>query len=427
SGEITADEELVLKLYYTRDKNLKYVVHYYLEGTTISLADDKTVDDAVFGKVYEETAEEIEDYELVSESPQTVSFEQSADDQEIFFYYKLVPVTLLVDLIADDESDTVMYDAEEHTIIDTFTLTPQDESVTVEKADAGFTIKVGKQVFTLTGLTLSGGTGTDVNTYPVAIDGTYSVVIANGEEEADMTGSFTVILPEDAALTITPAYVTLTSGSATKVADGTALTEPSVSMDGTFYERDGVLTWDVTGSQTEVGSSDNVFTIAINGDTIIVEEEEPEQQEPIVPAPADESDETASIYTGTRHAKNDGDYDQVIEYGNYVFRLVYGTLTVTPPGGPTPPPTPPPVPPTPPTTIVPTTTPAAAAPVATPAVLGATREVEELVPEEPAVLGESRTRQTGDESQIPVRVLLIMICAGAIITIMMTNRKKEEQ
>uniref|UniRef100_UPI0025F0AAC6 hypothetical protein n=1 Tax=Butyrivibrio sp. TaxID=28121 RepID=UPI0025F0AAC6 len=227
-------------------------------------------------------------------------------------------------------------------------------------------------------------------------------------------------LPEDAALTITPAYVTLTSGTSSKTYDGTALTNPEVTQEGTYYERDGELTWNVTGTQTEVGSSDNTFTILINGDEVIIEEPTEDEEEVQL---------ESSIGHTMRRAKNDGDFDQVITTDNYIIRLAYGTLTVT--SAPTPtPPTPTPTPSTTTTTTTYTTT--VITPAPTPAVLGATREeviapVTPVEPETPEVLGESRTRQTGDESKIPGRILIIMICAGAIATIMMTNRKKEEE
>lgn len=92
----------------------------------------------------------------------------------------------------------------------------------------------------------------------------------------------------------------------------------------------------------------------------------------------------------------------------------------------TPPPTPP-VPPTPPTPPTPLTTYTTPTPVDTPAVLGATRQEEVIVPAEtPAVLGESRVRNTGDESKILLRVFIIIICAGVIAGIIVIGRKKKE-
>lgn len=64
---------------------------------------------------------------------------------------------------------------------------------------------------------------------------------------------------------ITPRDVTLTSGSATKEYDGTALTNNTVTAEG-FVNGEGA-TYNVTGTQTAVGSSENNFTYTLNSDT----------------------------------------------------------------------------------------------------------------------------------------------------------------
>ncbi len=63
-----------------------------------------------------------------------------------------------------------------------------------------------------------------------------------------------------ATYTISRRLVTLTSGSATKEYDGEPLTNDTVTAEG-FVKDEGV-TCTVTGTQTEVGSSDNTFTYA---------------------------------------------------------------------------------------------------------------------------------------------------------------------
>ena len=61
--------------------------------------------------------------------------------------------------------------------------------------------------------------------------------------------------------------MTLTSSDAEKVYDGTALTKNEVKVtSGSFAEGEGA-TYDVTGSQTVVGSSENTFTYTLNGNT----------------------------------------------------------------------------------------------------------------------------------------------------------------
>lgn len=68
-----------------------------------------------------------------------------------------------------------------------------------------------------------------------------------------------------ATYTITPRDVTLTSGSAEREYDGTALTNNTVTAEG-FVNGEGA-TYNVTGTQTEVGSSENNFTYTLNSDT----------------------------------------------------------------------------------------------------------------------------------------------------------------
>lgn len=65
---------------------------------------------------------------------------------------------------------------------------------------------------------------------------------------------------------ITPRTVKLTSGSDSKTYDGTPLTKHEVKEDG-FVKDDGA-TYDFTGSQTNVGTSDNIFTYALKDGTL---------------------------------------------------------------------------------------------------------------------------------------------------------------
>lgn len=70
-----------------------------------------------------------------------------------------------------------------------------------------------------------------------------------------------------ATYTITPRDVTLTSGSAEKEYDGTALTNDTVKVEGDGFVKDEGVTCNVTGTQTSVGSSENNFTYTLNSDT----------------------------------------------------------------------------------------------------------------------------------------------------------------
>ena len=284
-------------------------------------------------------------------------------------------------------------------------------------------------------------TGTDVS---VEYDGTghtttFELVYPEGFEEAEITYSYdgheyedvpefvnagkyevtasaivfvyndfdesNIELEATATIEITARAITITSGSASRAYDGTPLVEHSATITAGSLAPGDTVEYSYTGTITDPGTTPNYFTADFGRVTV-----------------SDNSVEEASAPVQSDDNRPQKQVDGFDINKNYDVTYVYGTLEIT--GGPTPPPTPP----TPPTyTVDPTPTPVAPAPAVTPAVLGATRDIEEIIPEEPAVLGESRTRQTGDESQIPGRLLLIMICAGAIATIMITTRKKEEQ
>lgn len=66
---------------------------------------------------------------------------------------------------------------------------------------------------------------------------------------------------------ITPRNVTLTSGSATKEYDGTPLTNDTVTAEGEGFVNGEGATYTVTGTQTEVGSSENKFNYTLNSNT----------------------------------------------------------------------------------------------------------------------------------------------------------------
>ena len=66
---------------------------------------------------------------------------------------------------------------------------------------------------------------------------------------------------------ITKRNVTLTSGSASKVYDKTALTKDEVTVSGEGFAKDEGATYKVTGSQTEVGESKNTFKYELKSNT----------------------------------------------------------------------------------------------------------------------------------------------------------------
>ena len=113
--------------------------------------------------------------------------------------------------------------------------------------------------------------GVDVLPYsgyevPVEMKETDGLVISD-EGGNNVTSQFNLI-PRSGLLTITPRKVTLTSASDSKPFDRSPLTNDEVTVtSGSFANGDGA-TYDVTGSQTRIGSSDNRFTYTLTGGAI---------------------------------------------------------------------------------------------------------------------------------------------------------------
>ena len=124
----------------------------------------------------------------------------------------------------------------------------------------------GFQPLTIDGYTVSGlnahAQGTDAGTYPTIIEGTAKVTKGG----KDVTEKVVVnVVPGQ--LTISKRNVTLTSASDSKVYDKKALTNNKVTVSGDGFVKDEGATYDVTGSQTETGSSKNTFTYTLNEGT----------------------------------------------------------------------------------------------------------------------------------------------------------------
>ena len=189
------------------------------------------------------------------------------------------------------------------------------------------------------------------------------------ENGNDVTDMFKMTVTNIGDLTIYKRPITVTSGTSTKVYDGTPLTNSNITADKDWGVGDKVR-YNITGTQTAVGSSSNTFVAVPEGDTNL---------------------------------------DL-----NYIINYTYGTLTVTnaptpPPGGGT--------------TITDTPTPTAPTPLAAPpaAVLGATRETDGA-----AVLGARRGR-TGDEANVPGRIFAVLVAAAVATALLLTRKKEEEE
>ena len=136
-----------------------------------------------------------------------------------------------------------------------------------EQSVTGYTVACSNGLYTannfvFTGEAVAKGTNADIYDMGIKAD-QFSNTSAN-------FSNVTFVVENDGSLTISPREVVLASDSAEKSYDGTALTKNEqsnvkVSGDG-FVDGEGA-SFDITGSQTNAGSSKNTFTYSLNEGT----------------------------------------------------------------------------------------------------------------------------------------------------------------
>ena len=217
----------VITLTYNKRTDLTYTVKYLWtdgmgSGTAIEGVQDKVVENVTFEQEILEEPIEISGYTPV----ETGKVERRMDKESltiVFLYYKNVTLTAA--------SGSVVYNGSTQTL-------------------SGYTSSEAEAVFE--SVTAS-GSGEDVGEYAVTFSG-----VSEREQKISKDGRHLLTGTEDGKLTITPAPLTVTTDSDSKVYDGTALTAPG-SITGLVG--DDTVTFTVTGSQTDVGSSDNTYSI----------------------------------------------------------------------------------------------------------------------------------------------------------------------
>ena len=145
--------------------------------------------------------------------------------------------------------------------------TPESDKtgITVsEPSDSKYDGKEHKEVLTVTDTKTSKElvAGTDYSvTYSSDLvnAGTVTIKVAG---LGNYTGSFTKTYK------ITKRSVTLTSATVSKVYDGSALTNTSITVSGDGFVEDEGASYEVTGTQTEVGNSANAFEYKLNENTL---------------------------------------------------------------------------------------------------------------------------------------------------------------
>ena len=189
----------------------------------------------------------------VGSSKNTFSYKLNDNTKAENYEIKEEPGTLTVndravkyEITVAANSDTVPYDGNEHTV----------EGL----KENTFTLDGVK--YTVSGLTAK-ATGTDADEYTSEIKGT---AVVTDEAGNDVTKQF-IVHKTDGKLIINQRNVTLTSASDEKKYDGKPLTNGEVTVGGDGFATGEGASYDVTGSQTIVGSSDNEFTYTLNANT----------------------------------------------------------------------------------------------------------------------------------------------------------------
>ena len=158
---------------------------------------------------------------------------------------KVKPVTAEVVVTITEHSGSAKYDGTEKTV-------------------TGYDVtSISNPLYTVNDFNFSGDAtikGTDADTYAM------NLVPGNFENNNPNFKNvrFNIL---DGTLVITPRPVTLTSGGGEKEYDGTPLTNSTVTVGGSGFVAGEGATYQVTGSQTDAGSSDNSFTYTLNDNT----------------------------------------------------------------------------------------------------------------------------------------------------------------
>ena len=218
--------------FYYKKNTANYTVNYYLNGTTTKVAAPKK-GTAALGSSVTESPITVDGYTPVSGDSKKITIKANSDENVInFYYYKNVELTA--------NSDTKTYNGNEQTVKPGYTCS--EKNVTFDN------------------IAEPSGKGTDAGEYPVTFaKGTVGKV--------DTSKKYIVTEANPGTLTINKRSVTLTSGSGEKVYDGNALTNGEVTVSGDGFADGEGAAYDVTGSRTDVGESDNTFTYTLKKGT----------------------------------------------------------------------------------------------------------------------------------------------------------------
>ena len=313
------EKDVTLTGSWTLRSDLSYTVNYYWNGTTDKVWPSKTVDGQTFNAAVTESPIDVAGYTPVSTDSKSLTIGTGTNVIN-FYYYKNVTLTA--------NSGTAVYDGEEHSVSG-FTGAPDgadfsavtvgakgmnvgtydakfaentvgtvdatekyivtaanDGKLTInpvggivvtitgntgsrpysgaEQSVIGYTVSTSNPLYTEKDFTFTGDAtakGTDAGSYLMHLDA------SQFQNTNKNFKSVTFIVEQDGQLTITPRSVKLTSETAEKVYDGQPLTNGVVTVSGDGFVKGEGAAYNVTGSQTNAGSSDNTFTYTLNTGT----------------------------------------------------------------------------------------------------------------------------------------------------------------
>ena len=218
-------QETVFKAIFRPRTDLSYTVNYYWNGTTTKVADSKTVKKQTFDSTVTESPIGADGYTPVSNDPKKITI-GTGNNEITFYYYKNVELTA--------NSKTETYDGQEQMV------------------EPGY-ICSEKNV-TFDNIAEPSGKGTDA--------GEYSVTFAKGTVgKVDTSKKYIVTVANPGTLTINKRNVVLTSETASKKYDGTALEKPVVTVTGDGFVAGEVTDIKATGSVTHVSEGEVTNTI----------------------------------------------------------------------------------------------------------------------------------------------------------------------
>ena len=240
-GKYVLGEMITYKITVTNDGNLtitNITVRDILTGNVWTIASMAPGEDKVYTDSHVVNDTDVEALKVVNEAtvkgtspdPKNPTVEDSDTVTD--------PVGLLKGMTVDSESVSVKYDGKAHTVTATSNI---DDAIIEYSTDGGSSWSTTAPELTDVGNTTFSVRATKVRYETAQMDGFY--------------------------LKVTPREIILTSATGSKWYDGTPLRIATVTVSGDGFVDGEGATYNVTGSRTEVGTSNNGFTYKLNENT----------------------------------------------------------------------------------------------------------------------------------------------------------------